>query len=148
MNDKERQDFFFTLEKAMAEAQGDSAFRMDRNRPYNGQPHTDSGERGKTEIKGITMRDMSDCIVKGFLLAAGLPIEKCIHDDIYKIDMDIDPGAVIQNALVEAEKMMGIYPNIPKLKGDKKGDKVLNDYSFEFGYNQAIDEIMELMDRS
>jgi hypothetical protein len=30
---------------------------LDRNRPYNGQPLTDTGDRGKHEVKGITMRD-------------------------------------------------------------------------------------------
>lgn len=31
---------------------------MKRDRRYNRQPHTDTGERGKTEIKGITFRDL------------------------------------------------------------------------------------------
>lgn len=43
-------------------------------------------------------------------------IKNPIHDDIYKIDMNIDPGAVIKNALCYVEKMMGIFPNVPKLK--------------------------------
>ena len=29
----------------------------DPARPFTGQPHTENGERGKTEIKGIRFRD-------------------------------------------------------------------------------------------
>ena len=53
-------EFFNQIEKGFADCQGDSAFRMDRDRPYNGQPHTDCGERGKTLVEGLTMRDISD----------------------------------------------------------------------------------------
>lgn len=42
----------------------------DRNRPYNGQSHTDSGKRGMTEVKGLTMRDIKDCLIKA-MLASG-----------------------------------------------------------------------------
>ena len=112
-------EFNNMLEKAFADCQGDSAFRMDRDRPYNGQPHTDYGKRGKTLVEGLTMRDVSDCIVKGFLDAGGIQTDNPIRDDIYKIDGEkIDPGAVIQNALCHIEKMMGIYPNVPKLHYD------------------------------
>jgi hypothetical protein len=40
-----------------------------RDRPYDGQPQTGQGERGKTLVTGLTMRDISDCFVKGLLLA-------------------------------------------------------------------------------
>jgi len=67
MGDKEKMDEFNnTLEKAFADCQGDSAFTMDRDRAYNGQLHTDCGERGKTLVEGLTMRDVSDCFVKDF----------------------------------------------------------------------------------
>lgn len=103
------------LNYAFKEMQGSSGFTMDRNRAYDGQPHTDSGKRGETLVDGLTMRDIGDCIVMGFLDAAGLEIKSPIHDDIYKIDLeDIDPGAVIQNAICYIEKYMGIYPNINK----------------------------------
>jgi hypothetical protein len=38
-----------------------------RDRPYDGQPHTDQGERGKTLVNGLTIRDVIDCVVMGFL---------------------------------------------------------------------------------
>ena len=107
--------------------------KNDRNRPYNGQLHTDFGEREKTLVKGLTMRDISDCIAQGFLAAshdsslqdktsAMCPEEKWYHknnweyNDLYKIKMDIDPMAVIQNALCYIEAYMGIFPNIGKSK--------------------------------
>ena len=105
------------LKWAFMEIQGSSGLSLDRNRPYDGQPQTDQGERGKQIIKGLSMRDVADCIVLGFLDAAGIDREWPIHDDIYTICLDnIDPGAVIQNAMCHVEKMMGIYPNLPKLE--------------------------------
>jgi hypothetical protein len=77
----------------------------DRDRPYLGQAHTDEGERGKTLVKGLTMRDVSDCIRRGFALAT------TEHDSV-------DPVAVAQNACCEIEKMMGIFPNLPSGVGD------------------------------
>ena len=105
---------------AMSETQGSSAFSLERNRPYDGQPHTDQGERGKHQVFGLTMRDIADCIVLGFLDAAGIEREWPILDDIYTIELEnIDPGAVIQNASCHIEKMMGIYPNVQKLEDQK-----------------------------
>ncbi len=106
------------MEYAFKEIQGSTGFSLDRNRDYDGQPHTDSGTRGKTEVKGLTMRDISDCIVLGLIDSApGLEIKNPIHDDIYKIDLEkIDPGAAIQNAMCRIEKYMGIFPNVPKLE--------------------------------
>jgi hypothetical protein len=100
---------------------------FDPKRPYNGQCHTDFGERGKTIVIGLTMRDIVDCYCKGLLLAT-MPETDLLEDktlsrdhsdweynDIYKVRMAIDPGAVHQNMMCEVEKMMGIYPNVPKL---------------------------------
>ena len=36
---------------------------IDRNRPYKGQRHIADGERGKTLIQGLTMRDVRDCFI-------------------------------------------------------------------------------------
>ncbi len=91
-------DFNTEMNFALKEIQGSTGFSLDRNRDYDGQPHTDSGTRGKTEVKGLTMRDVSDCIVLAFLDSAGfmgLEIKNPIHDDIYKIDLekiDLRPG--------------------------------------------------------
>ena len=108
--------------------------KNDRSRPYNGQPHTDFGERGKTLVKGLTMRDISDCIAQGFLAASGdnelyektssrSSDEASYHknnweyNDLYKINAnDLDPMAVIQSATCFIEAYMGIFPNIGKSK--------------------------------
>lgn len=86
------------------EDRGDTAMMAHRERPYLGQPQTDHGERGKTEVKGLTMRDVGDCIARGFA-------ESLTEGD----EWDFDEHAMIQNATCNVEKMMGIYPNIPPL---------------------------------
>ena len=98
--------------------------RMRRDRPYKGQPHTDYGERGKTEIKGLTLRDLRDCYVRACCLSApGASLSRdeaadgenarLAENDIYSLPWDeMDPVAVAQNLSCEIEKMMGIYPNI------------------------------------
>lgn len=107
---------------------------MRRDRPYNGQPHTDTGERGKTEIKGITFRDLRDCFIRAILLSTGtetisgkdmrpLYEEACkgedavlCENDLYGWDLNqLDPIAVAQNLSCEVERIMGIFPNVPKL---------------------------------
>lgn len=101
---------------------------MDRNRPYSGQPHTDYGERGKTLVEGLTMRDICDCYVRGFLLSAGHLVpdlyeeadkgEKAELDgnDLYGFDVNqLAPGAIQQNMMCEVERMMGIFPNIKNI---------------------------------
>ncbi len=50
-------------------------YRNDRDRPYDGQPWTCYGERGKTEVKGITFRDMKDCLIMAMLESAPLSKE-------------------------------------------------------------------------
>jgi hypothetical protein len=119
MSDEEHVDDILSgIRHGMAEVQGASALSLDRNRPYDGQPHTDQGERGKTLVAGLSMRDVSDCIVRGFLDAAGIEREVPIHDDIYNVELgEIDPGAVIQSAMCHVERMMGIFPNVPQLVG-------------------------------
>jgi hypothetical protein len=113
-----------TLTEMFDDCNGSSAHSNDRDRPYDGQPHTDYGLRGKTKIKGITFRDLRDCYIKGCLLSSGegtlynRAIEgSWLPEDVYKIDWEqIDPIAVAQNMSVEVEKLMGIYPNVPKLQ--------------------------------
>lgn len=110
---------------------------MRRDRPYNGQPHTDTGERGKTEIKGITFRDLRDCFIRAILLSTGaetisgkdmrpLYEEACkgenavlCENDLYGWDWNqLDPMAVFQNFSCEVERIMGIFPNVPGLKSE------------------------------
>lgn len=91
------------------------AARIDRDRPYDGQPQTDDGERGKTLVEGLTFRDIQDCFIRGCYEASGLPIEKwpgTVYDLPWK-DMDII--AVAQNMSCNMEKYMGIYPNVQRL---------------------------------
>ena len=85
------------------------------DRPYNGQPHTNTGERGKQEVSGVTFRDIRDCFVIACFKASGLDIED-YPESLYKLPWDeMDPLAVFQNMSCEIEKRMGIYPNIPTL---------------------------------
>jgi len=115
--------FNLMLNKAFKDIQGSTARSNDRNRPYDGQPHTDAGIRGATLVKGLTFRDIKDCFVKGALLASCdeelsdlVRDNDWLQDDIYRIDWkNVDPIAVAQNMSVEMERMMGIYPNVPKL---------------------------------
>jgi len=118
MNEK----FINQLKWACADTQGSGAYSLDRNRPYDGQSHTDTGIRGKQEISGVTMRDVADCVVLAFLACAGMERECPIRDDLYSIeDMnELDPGAVVQNTTCNIERMMGIYPNIPGLESEAK----------------------------
>lgn len=89
---------------------------LGRDRPYNGQPHTDEGARGATEVRGLTMRDIKDCFVVGAFESSGLPPDD-YPADIYGLDWnDLDPMAVAKNMLCNVEKRMGIYPNVPPLE--------------------------------
>lgn len=139
---------------------GSSDYRNDRERPYNGQSWTDEGERGKTEVRGLSMRDIRDCFIKAFLVSC--PDENYMNDFskcwdfsncdpnkdgedakptqylldkisnneyvtasvkvgnwrpqmVYYCSDDFDPLAVAQNLIVEIEKMMGIFPNVPNI---------------------------------
>lgn len=91
------------------------ATRLDRTRPYEGQPHTDEGERGKQEISGITMRDLSDCFIRACYDASGLEV-KDWPGTVYDLPWpEMDIIAVMQNLTCNVEKYMGIYPNVPRL---------------------------------
>lgn len=88
---------------------------QDHERPYNGQPHTDHGERGKTEVRGVTFRDLYDAFVTGFFLASRVPEDQ--RGSIYELDLNrIDVLAAWQNMSCEIERRMGIYPNVPPLE--------------------------------
>lgn len=108
---------------------------MRRDRPYNGQPHTDTGARGATEVKGITFRDLRDCFIRAVLLSTGAGIidgkrmrplyeEACkgqdaalCENDLYGFNLDkLDPMAICQNLSCEVERLMGIYPNVEPLE--------------------------------
>ena len=88
---------------------------LDRERPYNGQPWTEAGIRGKQEVSGITMRDIRDCYIKACFECSDLSPSE-YPKSIFELDWDrIDPIAVIQSTLCHIERYMGIFPNTPKL---------------------------------
>jgi len=87
-----------------------------RDRPYYGQSY--EGERGKTLVEGLTIRDVLDCFAMGMLDASceealqdAAERGTWIYNDLYQLE-EFDPVAAIQNAMCRIEKMMGIYPNI------------------------------------
>jgi len=88
---------------------------LDRDRPYDGQPWTDAGERGKREIKGITMRDLNDCFLRACYDSAPIQPEE-YPKSVYDLPWEhIDIMAVAQNMSCWVEKYMNIFPNIPKI---------------------------------
>lgn len=88
---------------------------LDRDRPYNGQPHTDHGERGRTLVEGLTMRDIVDCFTRACFDSSGLS-PKDWPGSIYDLPWDdMDILAVRQNLGCWIEKYMGIFPNVPRL---------------------------------
>lgn len=106
---------------------------MRRDRPYNGQPHTDTGIRGATEVKGVTFRDLRDCYIRAWCLSMGAEHQDNMpyyneaskgenaalcENDVYALKGGADRMAVFQNFACEVEKLMGIYPNVPKLVCD------------------------------
>jgi len=91
------------------------AAHLDRDRPYDGQPHTDTGERGRTLVEGLTYRDVRDCFIRACYESSGLEISEwpgSVHNLPWH-EMDII--AVAQNLSVQMEKYQGIYPNVPRL---------------------------------
>ena len=74
---------------------------MMRDRPYDGQSHTDTGERGKQLLEGITMRDIHDAFIRGCFQASGLGPSKW-PTSLYDLPWDeMDPLAICQNMLCE-----------------------------------------------
>jgi hypothetical protein len=92
------------------------AAHIDPTRPYDGQPHTTNGIRGATLVEGLTMRDIRDCYVRACYESSGLPPKEW-PGSIYDLPWDeMDPIAIVQNLTCEIERMMGIFPNIPRLE--------------------------------
>ena len=103
------------LERIFSELANDDDYLnvLDRSRPYDGQPHTDLGERGRQEIHGITMRDLRDCFIRACYDASGL-LPQDWPKTVYDLPWDqIDPMAVANNLTCWVERYMGIYPNLP-----------------------------------
>lgn len=135
---------FETIMEAVAHDLGWHDHNMSRDRPYNGQAHTDTGTRGAQLIHGVTMRDLRDCFIRAFILShahykdgslellqpnATLreeankgPLAVICENDVYTLKGGIDPIAVVQNLTCEVERIMGIYPNIPKALYEQDND--------------------------
>lgn len=156
-NDK---DFKENFDFVMNTDGSSSDYMNDRNRPYNGQPWTDNGIRGQQEVKGITMRDIKDCLIQAFLVCADphVPdqyelIKKVFEisddpdigkgteyaakgnwrtQDVYQVDLSrVDPIAVAQNLTRFIEHYMGIFPNV-NLEGIPSSDELIDEL-FEGG---------------
>lgn len=121
----------------------------DRNRDYSGQPWTINGIRGKQEIKGITMRDLQDCIIQAMIICSDdTKLSKKVFEiskefqqteyatkgdwqpkDIYEIDFSkVDPMAIIQNVGCFVEHYMGIFPNT-KIDGIPSTEELIKELS-------------------
>jgi hypothetical protein len=117
------------LSNFIDEVTGSNIKNLRRDRPYSGQPHTDKGIRGKQEVSGVTMRDLRDCLLRSFFLCSshisperydeankGEDAQLC-DNDLYGWNLDeIDPVALMQNFTCDVERIMGIFPNVPKLE--------------------------------
>lgn len=109
------------------EAVGANNGILARDRPYNGQAHTDLGQRGKQAVHSLTMRDLRDCFIRAVAMSTGpgeLYREACkgehaniSENDLYKVDWSqTDIIAVQQNLTCEVERIMGIFPNLPGMR--------------------------------
>lgn len=95
---------------------------LDGNRLYDGQPWTQNGERGRRLVEGLTMRDISDCLVLALIDSSGKPLSEKARQDylvgrvrqdvVYELDLsEMDPIAISQNLGCWIERRMGIFPN-------------------------------------
>lgn len=129
------QEKFENLWGIIEDELGFNEHNMRRDRPYAGQPHTVTGARGATEVSGITFRDLRDCFIRAVILSTGAGVidgrimrplyeEACkgenavlCENDLYGFNLNVlDPMAICQNLGCEIEKIMGIFPNVPKIE--------------------------------
>jgi hypothetical protein len=123
------------VEEQILKMHGNASMRRDR--PYDGQPWTDEGERGRTEVRGITFRDLRDCFIRAVLLSASDVVPKRYEEaqlgerailsgnDLFGFDLDkLDPLAIGQNLCCEVERIMGIFPNVPTLSYEETMEHV------------------------
>jgi hypothetical protein len=107
---------------------------------HSGQPHTILGERGQQEMK-LKEIQICECFLRGMLdggtywnldengnLTNNIDPEKLEYhhliDIIYKVKWlkNFDPVAIVQSAGCHLEKVLGIYPNVPKLNYGENND--------------------------
>ena len=86
---------------------------LNRNRPYSGQPWTDSGERGQTVVHGLTMRDVRDCLILAFYDSVPPNYDRTRPlEELPLAEMCLE--AISQNLCCWLERYMGIFPNVPE----------------------------------
>lgn len=112
---------------------------MKRNRPYGKPFHTDSGVLRSGEVKGLTLRDIQDCLMRAFVLShpsyhdaskqfAPIEpnctlIEEAMNGEAAKLDIKdlltlvggVDPEVLADNLSHEIESAMGFFPDGPCL---------------------------------
>jgi hypothetical protein len=94
------------------------AAHLDRDRPYDGQPHTVYGARGATEVEGLTFRDVQDCFVRACYDASGLAPRDFPGSLRDLPQAQIDLIEVGRHLGLNIERYMGIYPNVPEPERD------------------------------
>ena len=93
----------------------------DRDRPYAGQPWTSDGDRGRTLVEGITVRDVCDCFI--LALFSSQPYWKPRPETVDDLDLqELSLEAVSQNLVCWIERYMGIFPNLPGRLGGKDAE--------------------------
>ena len=132
-NKRECLKVFMTLEEWLNEEierrfPTDILVTLDRWRPCDNEQQP---ERMKTEVKGITFRDLRDCFIRALYDASPIPA-KDYPKSVYDLPLDeIDIMAVEQNMACWVEKYMGIYPNCPNLS-ESDIDKLLAENTIEY----------------
>lgn len=81
MLDASAEDFKEQFDFMIWSEHSSSDYRNDRERPYNGQMHTDEGARGRQIVSGLTMRDLKDCLIRAMLISS--PSKKYLEADTF-----------------------------------------------------------------
>ena len=130
MSDSENQmEMFTSIISSLAGPE-----RMERDRPFVGQPHTTLGQRGSMQIVGMRARDLMDCYIRAVIFSYPVTDEngkdiqpnRELYDEakkgqyallnsncLYRLVGDPDPVSIWQNMICEIEKMMGVFPHLP-----------------------------------
>lgn len=84
---------------------------LNRNRPYNGQRWTSDGARGKTIVKGLTKRDIRDCLILAFYDSR--PPDCPPPKEVEELPLEnMSLEAISQNLCCWIERYMGIFPDL------------------------------------
>lgn len=108
---------------------------------HSGQPHTILGQRGQ-QMMCLKDIQICECFLRGMIdggtyynltkdgkLTNAIDVEKLEYhhliDLVYKVEWlkDFDPVAIVQCASCHLEKVLKIFPNVPKLDHLTEGEK-------------------------